>query len=32
MRKYSTELVVDAEQIKKTIRTYVSSYFEEAEH
>ena len=31
MKKYSTELVVDAEEIKTTIRKYVSSYFEEAE-
>lgn len=31
VKKYSQELIVDAESMKTTIRNYVSTYFDEAE-
>ena len=30
-RKFSSELMVDAESIKEHVRTYVGTYFEESE-
>ena len=31
VKKYASELIVDAESMKTTIRNYVATYFDEAE-